>query len=94
VLQGVILCKAGHDPTTAKAVSVAGLFGETQYGGIRLVCEGAWTLAGILVPTHYQALNLGPEQPAQCLGRSFCKVLPGTMGFAMLCCPGVSTQAA
>ena len=49
VLRGAILCKAGHDPLTTKVASVARLFGERQYGGIRLVYECAWTLAWILV---------------------------------------------
>lgn len=38
--------------------------------------------------------SLGPAQPAWCLGKCSHKALPGTVGFAMLCCPGVLKQAA
>lgn len=64
--RGAILYKAGHDPLTTGVVSVARLFGETQYSRIRLVYEWALMLALILV-----SVDAWPRAASLVLGEAF-----------------------
>lgn len=75
--RGAILRKAGHDTVTREVVSVASLFGETQYSRIRLVYECALMLALILVSVAAwpRAASLVPGEGFLQGSSRYCRVL-------------------